>query len=121
MTGRAHVLVVEDNELVAGAMRMVFESADFRVSTAASLADVGRVVATDPADLVLLDLTLPDGDGLSVVASLRASGARAVVALTGRDDEDVRQQCLDAGCVEVLLKPVPVAELLAGALRWVGA
>lgn len=119
-SGGAHVLIVEDNELVSGAMRILFESADYRVSTAASVAEADDVVTHDPAALVLLDLTLPDGDGLACVAVARRSGARAVVALTGRDDDDTRQRCVDAGCVDVLLKPVAAKELLARAALWLG-
>ncbi|MFI5230100.1 MAG: response regulator transcription factor [Gemmatimonadales bacterium] len=114
----AHVLIVEDNDLVSGALRVVFESAGYRVSTAASLAEASALVAADPAALVLLDLTLPDGDGLGLVAAARQSGARAVVALTGRDDDGTRQRCLDAGCAGVMLKPVPVRELLRLAEAW---
>ena len=121
MTTRgAHVLIVEDNELVSGAMRILFENAEYRVSTAASVAEADDVAAHDPAALVLLDLTLPDGDGLACVAAARRSGARAVVALTGRDDDETRQRCVDAGCVDVLLKPVPAQELLARAAKWLG-
>jgi DNA-binding response OmpR family regulator len=115
----AHLLIVEDNDLVTGALRVVFESAGYRVSTAGSLAEARAVAASDPATLVLLDLTLPDGDGLEVVDAFRGAGARAVVALTGRDDDATRQRCIDAGCVDVLLKPVPVKELLRRAAGWV--
>ena len=117
----AHVLIVEDNELVSGALRILFESVDYRVSTAASIADATSLVAQDPAALVLLDLTLPDGDGLTLVGPAKSAGARTIVALTGRDDDATRRRCIDAGCAEVLLKPVPVKELLARAAGWVGA
>ena len=117
----AHVLIVEDNELVSGALRVVFESVDYRVSTAASIADAASLVARDPAALVLLDLTLPDGDGLALVDAARDSGARTIVALTGRDDDETRRRCIDAGCAEVLLKPVPVKELLERAQRWIAS
>jgi len=115
----AHLLIVEDNDLVTGALRVVFESAGYRVSTAASLAEARVFAAHDPATLVLLDLTLPDGDGLEVVDAFRGAGSRAIVALTGRDDDDTRRRCLDAGCVDVLLKPVPVKELLRRAAGWI--
>jgi DNA-binding response OmpR family regulator len=117
----AHLLIVEDNDLVTGALRVVFESAGYRVSTASSLAEARAFAARDPAALVLLDLTLPDGDGLEVVDAFRGAGTRAVVALTGRDDDDTRRRCLDAGCVDVLLKPVPVRELLERAAAWMSA
>ncbi|MDB4874596.1 MAG: response regulator receiver [Gemmatimonadetes bacterium] len=115
---QAHVLIVEDNELVTSAMAILFESADRRVSTAGTIAEALGVAARDPAKLVLLDLTLPDGDGLALVGPLLASGCGAVVALTGRDDPETRARCLEAGCVEVLVKPVPARELVSRSAVW---
>jgi DNA-binding response OmpR family regulator len=110
---RAHVLVVEDNELVSSALRILFESVNHRLSVAASLAETLSVAAQDPPDLVFLDLTLPDGDGLAAVKPLLAAGCRSIVVLTGHDDFETRQRCLAAGCTEVLVKPVPSRDLLA--------
>lgn len=118
MSEQAHVLVVEDNELVTSAMRILFESADRRVSTATTIAETLGVVKSDPARLVLLDLTLPDGDGLTLVAPLLAAGCEAVVALTGRDDPETRARCLAAGCADVFVKPVPARQLLAKSAVW---
>lgn len=113
MDGQAHVLVVEDNELVSSALRILFESANHRLSVAASVAETLTIAEHDPPDLVLLDLTLPDGDGLGAVPPLLHSGCRAIVVLTGHDDLETRARCLAAGCSEVLVKPVPSRELLA--------
>ncbi|MEO7086597.1 MAG: response regulator [Gemmatimonadaceae bacterium] len=118
MTAVPRVLIVEDNELVTGAMQILFESADWHVAIANSVAAAVADGERHPAALVLLDLSLPDGDGLSLVEPLRALGSRYFVALTGRDDPETRDRCLAAGCVDVLVKPVPVRELLAKALAW---
>jgi two-component system KDP operon response regulator KdpE len=90
------------------------------VTTAGTIADVVRAASDDPVDLLLLDLGLADGDGLEVLEQLRARGAlpRVSVALTGRDEPDVIARCRDAGCREVLLKPVPVGELLRKSREW---
>ena len=120
MARQAHVLIVEDNEHVTSALRILLESADHRVSTAASIAEALAVVRSDPAALVLLDLTLPDGDGLALIEPLRAAGSPAIVALTGHDDSETRERCLSAGCVDVLLKPVPARELVRRAGEWLG-
>jgi two-component system OmpR family response regulator len=114
----AHVLVVEDSQLVAEAMRVLFESANRRVSTAGTIAEALAVGQADPAKLVLLDLTLPDGDGLTLVAPLLAAGCEAVVALTGHDESEIRARCLAAGCADVFVKPVPARELLAKSAVW---
>ena len=117
MADRSHILVVEDNADVTSAMRILLEAVDHQVSTAGSIAEALAVAGQDPPALVLLDLTLPDGDGLSLVEPLRATGAR-VVALTGHDDAETRHRCLAAGCADVLLKPVPARELVRRAGEW---
>ena len=115
-----HILVAEDNALVADAMRLLFEETGHRVTTAGSIADVVAAAASDPVDLLLLDLGLSDGDGLDVLTRLRERGGlpRTTVALTGRDEPEVIERCKAAGCREVLLKPVPVGELLRKSREW---
>jgi DNA-binding response OmpR family regulator len=116
----AHVILVEDNELVAGALSILFESAGHRLSSAGTIAEAIAIGERDPAALVLLDLTLPDGNGLSLIEPMRASGSKNFVALTGHDDPETRTRCLESGCVEVLVKPVPARELLGKTARWIG-
>ena len=120
MTSLPHVLVAEDNALVAGAMRLLFEETGHRVTTAGTIVDVVRAAASDPVDLLLLDLGLTDGDGLEVLTQLGARGAlpKVSVALTGRDEPEVIARCRAAGCRDVLLKPVPVGELLRKSREW---
>jgi len=117
-SSQAHILIVEDNQLVIDALRILFEAADRRVSGARTISEALAVAEADPPRLVLLDLRLPDGDGLTLVDYFRAREA-VVIAFTGDDDPVKRQRCLDAGCVEVLIKPVPVKELIAVAERWI--
>lgn len=118
MATRAHVLIVEDNELVSSALRILVESADYTVSTAGSIAEALGVARATPPRLALLDLTLPDGDGLALVEPLRAAGCTTVVALTGHDDAATRTRCLAAGCAEVLVKPVPARDLMKMMAVW---
>src|SRR5690348_16479227 len=101
-------------------MRLLFEETGHRVTTAGTIVDVVRAAADDPVDLLLLDLGLADGDGLEVLDRLRARDAmpRVSVALTGRDEPEVIERCRAAGCREVLLKPVPVGELLRKSRTW---
>jgi DNA-binding response OmpR family regulator len=120
---QVHVLVVEDNALVTSATRILLEDAGFRVSTAGSLADAYAACQSDPPDAILLDLRLPDGDGLTLLKQLHADGgpSRVVVALTGRDEPEIRARCLRAGCVDVLLKPVDVRSLAGRIRSWLEA
>jgi two-component system KDP operon response regulator KdpE len=113
-----HVLLVEDNEHVTSALRILIESTGARVSVAQSVAEALGYAHTDPPRLVLLDLTLPDGDGLSVIEPLRAAGAQTFVALTGHDDGATRKRCTDAGCVDVVVKPPRTRELVAKVVGW---
>lgn len=111
----ARVLIVEDSVDVVEALQIVMESAGHHVRTASTVAEAIRQGEALPVDVMLLDLTLPDGDGLEVLRGLEAAGHRPhyTIALTGRDEPTVREECLAAGCGEVMIKPVPIRELLA--------
>ena len=113
---KPHVLIVEDNELVTGALRILFEETGRRVTVAHSVAEAVAAGRSDPPDLVLLDLTLPDGDGLEVVRALATNATPPrTLALTGRDDEGTMARCAAAGVTGVLVKPVPTKQLLSRA------
>ena len=120
MSPLPHVLVAEDNALVADAMRLLFEETGHRVTTTGSIVDTVAAAAGDEVDLLLLDLGLSDGDGLAVLAELASRDAlpRVTVALTGRDEQEISDRCLAAGCRAVMLKPVPVGELLRKSKEW---
>ena len=116
----AHVLIVEDNDLVSGALRVLFEQTGRRVSIAATVADAISVASADQPDLMLIDLTLPDGNGMAILEALRRENRlpRVAVALTGHDDPAIAERCAQLGCAEVMLKPVPTRELLRRAEQW---
>lgn len=116
-------LIAEDNELVAQAMRVLFEASGFRVGALARVGEIIAAARAEPVDLLLLDLGLADGDGFDVLAGLRSHSAmpRAVVALTGQDDPDIAARCRAEGCAEVLVKPVPIRELVRLSLALIGA
>jgi DNA-binding response OmpR family regulator len=115
-----HVLVVEDNPDVGDAFRVLFESTGRRVSVAQTVAQALATARAIPVDLMLLDLTLPDGSGLDILQQLGdgAERPRVTVALTGRDEPHIAQRCYDVGCTAVLVKPVPARELLRRADEW---
>ncbi len=101
-------------------MRMIFEHAGYRVSEAGTLADAAHAARVTMPDVILLDLTLPDGDGLDLIAGLRPRSASrpVIIALTGRDEDTIQRRCRELGCHEVLLKPAAPRDLvrLVGAL-----
>lgn len=110
-----HLLLVDDSAAVTGALGLLFQESGYRVTTAADVDEAVHAGATDRPDIMLLDLTLPSGDGLRVLERLRDAGAEpgATVALTGHDDEALRERCVAAGCRDMLVKPVPIRDLLA--------
>jgi len=117
-----HILLVEDNQFVIGALRLLLEETGHRVSDASSIAVASRVLHADPPDLVLLDLTLGGEDGLSLLSSIDAIGAPRpiVVALTGRDEPETLERCTRAGCRAVLVKPIRPLELKSQIAGWLG-
>jgi two-component system cell cycle response regulator DivK len=109
-----HVLLVEDNELARDAMRLLLVHAGHQVSVAGTVAEAIMVARSGKPDLVLLDLTLPDGDGLNVARELGVEeNAPVFVALTGHDAHEVAERCKGAGCVSIMVKPVTSKDLLA--------
>ena len=117
-----HVLVVEDNVDVGDAFRVLFESTGRRVSVVRTVADALAIARRDPVDLMLLDLTLPDGSGLEILEQVEdSSRPRVTVVLTGRDEPGVAERCHALGCAAVLVKPVPARELLRRAEDWLSS
>ncbi len=114
------MLLVDDSPLVTEALGILLVETGHRVATAASVREAVAAARAEPPDVLLLDLTLPDGDGLEVLRLLSAEGRapRATVALTGHDDPVTEARCLAAGCRAVLGKPVPAATLLRGLREW---
>lgn len=107
---------------MTGALRILFEETGRRVTVAHSVAQAVAAGVDDAPDLILLDLTLPDGDGLEVVRALARRGvhARATIALTGRDDQASADRCAAAGVSAMLVKPVATKELLRRAEQLLG-
>jgi CheY-like chemotaxis protein len=117
-----HVLVVEDSALMAGALRVLLEETGHRVTTADTVAGAVAAARADPPDVILLDVTLRGEDGIEVLVRLGDQGARlpVAVAITGHDDHVVHRRCREAGCREVLVKPIAAMELPAKIRDWLG-
>ncbi|MBW4720043.1 response regulator transcription factor [Saccharothrix obliqua] len=104
------ILVVEDDDRVARGLLTALRHAGYDVHRAATAADA---LAAPPADVVLLDLGLPDLDGLDVLRELRRRPGTAVIAVTARGEERERVLGLRAGADDYVVKPFGTAELLA--------
>ncbi|MFG1867203.1 response regulator transcription factor [Micromonospora arborensis] len=104
------ITVIEDDDRVARSLLTVLAQAGFEVHRIATAAEALRSV---PSDVVLVDLGLPDGDGLDVIRKLRAHPETAVIAVTARAEEHERVRGLRAGADDYIVKPFGVSELLA--------
>ena len=95
-------------------MRIIFENVGYVVSEAGTLAQAKAATTASMPDVILLDLTLPDGSGLDLLAALapRTAERPVIVALTGHDEAHVVQECRALGCHAVMLKPAPPRELV---------
>jgi two-component system, OmpR family, response regulator len=108
---RMQVLLLEDDIDLGQAVTEHLEAAGHEVHWCKLLA---QARAAPPADVSLLDLNLPDGDGLQLLRAWRADGdPRAVIALTARDQVSDRVRGLQAGADDYLVKPFDLDELLA--------
>jgi DNA-binding response OmpR family regulator len=108
------VLLVEDETDLVSPLVRALEREGYAVREETTGRDAIAAVADDPQDIVILDLGLPDIDGLEVCRELRDAGyAGAILILTGRARELDRVVGLDAGADDYLAKPFGVAELLA--------
>ena len=108
------LLVVEDERELAALMRDALERVGFAVDLAPSLAGADDHIALTRYDALILDLALPDGDGLSLLRRLRARGSTLpVLVLTARDGLDDRVTGLDSGADDYLVKPFHMPELIA--------
>ena len=107
------VLVVEDETQIRRFVRAALEGEGCRVAEAATMAQGLIDAGTRKPDLIILDLGLPDGDGVRFVQDLRAWSNLPVLILSARSTESDKIGVLDAGADDYLTKPFAVGELLA--------
>ena len=106
-------LVIDDEVQIRRLLRVVLESADYQVHEAETAAQGLTDAANRRPDVVLLDLGLPDSDGVKVLRRLREWSQVPVIILSVRDDEEGKVAALDAGADDYVTKPFSSAELLA--------
>ena len=107
------VLVVDDEPQILRALRINLRVRDYDVHVAATGAEALEVAGRYPPDLVILDLGLPDLDGVEVIQGLRGWTKAPIIVLSGRADSLDKVEALDAGADDYVTKPFGVEELLA--------
>jgi two-component system KDP operon response regulator KdpE len=107
------VLVVDDEPQILRALRINLRVRDYEVHVAATGSEALQVASRYPPDLVILDLGLPDLDGVQVIQGLRGWTKVPIIVLSGRADSTDKVEALDAGADDYVTKPFGVEELLA--------
>jgi two-component system, OmpR family, KDP operon response regulator KdpE len=107
------VLVIDDEPQIVRALRINLRVRSYQVDTATTGSQALEMAARHPPDLVILDLGLPDLDGVQVIEGLRGWTQAPIIVLSGRADSTDKVEALDAGADDYVTKPFGMEELLA--------
>lgn len=107
------ILVVDDEAQIRKFLRSSFSGTEYKVIEAEDGQSALRLAGTEMPDVVLLDLGLPDMDGVEVAKQIREWSQVPIIVLTARGHEDDKVEALDAGADDYLTKPFSVKELMA--------
>jgi two-component system, OmpR family, KDP operon response regulator KdpE len=107
------ILLVEDDAQIRRFLRAALDAEGYRLQEALTAADGSAQAAARQPDLILLDLGLPDRDGLDVIRSVREWGKMPILVLSARGQEKDKIAALDLGADDYIAKPFAVGELLA--------
>jgi two-component system, OmpR family, KDP operon response regulator KdpE len=107
------ILVVEDDREIRALMQSSLTVEGFDVKTAVTVSEAKALLRNTPPDVMVLDLGLPDGDGIDLVHEVRRHHSLPILVVSARHQEAQKIQLLDAGADDYLTKPFSVAELLA--------
>ncbi len=107
------VLIIDDEAHIREFLRAAFELEGFAVQEAVNVASGLRSATLTPPDLVILDLGLPDGDGIEVISQLRRWSSVPIIVLTVRSREREKVTLLELGADDYVVKPFGIGELIA--------
>jgi len=109
----ARVLVVDDEPQIVRGLKVILRTAGYTVEAAASKAEAVAALAARPPDALVLDLVLPDGQGVELCQEVRRWSRLPIVVLSAVGDEREKVRALDAGADDYITKPFGTDELLA--------
>ncbi len=112
-SARRRVLVCDDQPQILRALRVVLREAGFDVVPAETAQEALDLAAVQPPDAAILDLVLPDGDGIEVCRTLREWSSMPIMLLSAVGDEDEKVRALEAGADDYVVKPFAPRELVA--------
>lgn len=113
VTDNAHILVVDDDEDICELVEAALTREGYRVTTANNTSEMRQVMTRTPVNLVVLDIMLPDGNGLDEMRRLSAQSDICVIILSGKGEPIERILGLESGADDYLAKPFHVHELIA--------
>ena len=111
--GDVRVLVVDDEPQIVRGLKVILGNAGYRVEEATTKQEALDSVSARPPDAIVLDLVLPDGDGVDVATEIRRWSQVPIVVLSAVGDEHQKVRALDAGADDYVTKPFGLEELLA--------
>ena len=107
------VLIIEDEENICNFIKTSLRTQGYKIATASTAAEGLSIVNSGSCDLVLLDLGLPDADGLEIIREVRSWSSLPIIVISARTKEHEKVLALDAGADDYITKPFGTAELLA--------
>ena len=107
------ILLIEDNKAITKALTYNLEQNKYKVLSAENIADAQRRLEKGNIDLVILDVTLPDGNGFDLYQTIKEKYNISTIFLTAKDDENVIVKGLELGAEDYVTKPFSTRELLA--------
>ncbi|MBS1714500.1 MAG: response regulator [Armatimonadetes bacterium] len=107
------VLAIEDDLAIRRLLKVSFENTEFRLLEAENAADGIDLIAKRRPDIVLLDIGLPDSDGMDVIKTVRSWSGVPILIVSGEGDEDRKVKALESGADDYVTKPFGVSELFA--------
>ena len=107
------VLIIEDEENICNFIKTSLRPQGYKIMTASTAAEGLSIVNSGGCDLVLLDLGLPDADGLEIIRQVRAWSSLPIIVISARTKEQEKVHALDAGADDYITKPFGTAELMA--------
>ena len=113
LVSQPRILAVDDERGIRDLLRAALEREGMEIRCACSIAEFEKMAESAVADVYLIDLTLPDGSGLSLVRSLRARGESGIIILSGRGEETDNVVGLELGADDYVTKPFRPRELAA--------
>ena len=113
MNNKYKILVVEDEINIMNLVTALLETSGFQVITAKTCSSAKTLYTSYNPDLIILDLGLPDADGMVLLKEIRLDSLTPIIVLSARSDEKDKVDALDSGANDYITKPFGSAELLA--------